>query len=91
MHITTIDLSPVFDAFSNWFAIIIVWLKSTNIKIWTFTFSMYDFAVMSVIFMTFFWSIVRFWAGSGTYDDLKDSEEATGFITSGDFDWWGDD
>lgn len=90
-NITNIDLTPIFDAFTNWFAMIIVWLKTTNIKIWTFTFSFYDFAVFSVVFSLFFYHLVRFWAGSGAYDELSDSEAAAEFISSGDYDWWGDD
>lgn len=90
-NITNIDLTPIFDAFTNWFAVIIVWLKTTNIKIWTFTFSFYDFAVFSAVFIVIFHHFIRFWAGSGAWDELKDSEEVGEYIMTGDYDWWGDD
>lgn len=62
MHLRTVlDLSVIFDAFSNWFAVIILWLKDTYIRVWTFSFSLYDILVVGLMFWLFFWAVTRFW------------------------------
>lgn len=89
MNLTNINLTVIFDAFTNWFAMIIVWLKTTTITIWTFTFTMYDFVVISVVFEVFFYHILKFWAGSEAREEFHESEAADN-IGYADYDWWGD-